>query len=165
MVKFDHVPTVRRELIDFPTNVPIGEFVPHLPGFLNVVLAYPDDKMRKVLDHYGRGTESTHKLYLETLTETHIIGEFMEAEATFIPGTSCRVMDLYEAYRHTCSEGNQKAIPLKGFSTAFIKLSKQLGHKGVDRKRKSDGWHMLNVTLRDATQSQHIPTFITREIL
>lgn len=171
-VPFVNRPSARRRLLDLTYDGPEGEFASELPGLLNLVLAMPEEEMRRVLRAYGEGSATMRAQQLEAMLDTNMVARWAEAEVVYKEGSQlqcgikprpCEIMPsgLYPSYYGFCDDHKHPPLSVKRFVKDFEALCEMLENgvvpKKVHNKKVYDG-----VALREDAGSG--TSFVTREV-
>jgi putative DNA primase/helicase len=168
-IPFRHRPTQERQLIAFRRGEAAGEFVPYLPGLLNLVLNLPDADMEQLLRHTTQAVPALREAWTRALVEANDLAHWAD---TCLVYDACaktyvglakrdRIAEgyqredswLYANYRAFAEvAGERRPISLVRFSGLLEDLcQQQLGLKGVGRGRDKDGACLTGVRLRTTT--------------
>jgi phage/plasmid-associated DNA primase len=90
-VPFRHKPAVERRLIEFHRGQARGEFVPELPGLMNVVLAIPDAEMERLLRRTPEAVPALQEAWTRALVETNPLAAWADAHLVLDPKAKIQI--------------------------------------------------------------------------
>ncbi len=138
----NHIPPYKRRDLD-------SEFKRYLPGLLNLVLSYSDERVTQLIRDAEVHCPSIREFQRETLCETNPIAEWLDNKVLRSPGNRETPSFLYNAYKAYSEGAGQKPISQKRFANLLIDLCRvQLGWAEVERGRDRRGRYVTGLALR-----------------
>ncbi|NJR62916.1 MAG: hypothetical protein HC769_31505 [Cyanobacteria bacterium CRU_2_1] len=180
----------QKDLLSITSAGASGEFVPHLPGLLNWVLALPDDEMKQLIKQTVLNVPALAKWKAESLVNGNPIAEWLDARCVLDPDAVTRIGDakkqrfseseggsgsswdvyinastwLYANYCDYCDRVGANKLKIQRFSPLLLDLlNNQLKVPAV-KTRTRDGAFVSGIAIRSESHDGY-PTPVTNFVM
>jgi putative DNA primase/helicase len=170
----------QKNLIEHQNGEMVGEFVPHIPGLLNWVLAMDETEATRIVKNYEAAVPSLLTMKAQTLVETNPIADWLDHKIVYEPtaqtnvGVAKRNKDnnsdqwylntnkwLYANYAEHCHDTGNRALSLRRFVNLLSDLAKNQLGLDIERERDRHGSYFVGLKIR--TEDDDKPPMITGE--